>query len=243
MLGETTPTYCFLPYVAERIKKHYPDAKLILCLRDPVERAFSSWLMATGLGRERLSFDEVMEKSERMLETMKRTLTGGDAEKFWIENNPNAKFAPLEITSIIAGQYAEMLKLYYRYFNPEQIKIILFEDLKTNLDSTLSDVFGFIGVNPDFIVPNKESVNFYFDRTANEIIYKIFGLKTGRVIIDAIPKSLKLKLKKSWKKPPPKLSMEQRLRYWEFFKDDVAELERMVNKKIYHIGTLLQENR
>ena len=65
VLGETTPTYCFLPYVAERIHKHYPDVKLLLCTRNPVERAFSAWLMATGLGRERLPFDDVMLKSER----------------------------------------------------------------------------------------------------------------------------------------------------------------------------------
>jgi hypothetical protein len=140
----------------------------------------------------------------------------------------------LEITSIIAGQYAEMLKLYYRYFKPEQIKIIAFDDLYKKTDETLSDIFGFLGIDPGFIVPNKESVNFYFDRTANEIIYKIFGLRTGRVIIDAIPKSLKLRLKKSWKKPPPKLSTEQRIRYWEFFKDDVAELEKMINIDLSH---------
>lgn len=234
ILGETTPTYCFLPYVAERIKKHYPDVKLVLCMRHPVERAFSSWLMATGLGRERLPFDEVMEKSKRMYHEMKKTLAGLGAEKFWIDNNPNAKFAPLEITSIIAGEYAEMLKLYYRYFKPEQIKTILFEDLYKKTDETLADIFKFLGVDPNFKVPNKESVNFYFDRTANEVVYKIFGLKAGRVIIDAIPNTFKLKLKKTWKKPPPKLTNEQRIKYWEYFKDDVAELERMLNKSFSH---------
>jgi hypothetical protein len=232
--GETTPTYCFLPYVAERIQKHYPNAKLILCLRHPVERAFSSWLMATGLGRERLPFDEVMEKSKSMLSVMKQKLADENAEQFWIDNNPNAKFAPLEITSIIAGQYAEMLKLYYKYFKPEQIKVILFEDLYKKTDETLSDIFSFLGVDSNFIVPNKESVNFYFDRTANEITYKIFGLKTGRLIIDAIPKSLKLKLKKSWKKPSPKLTTEQRIKYWEYFKDDVFELEKLTNRDFSH---------
>ncbi|HYK43524.1 MAG TPA: sulfotransferase [Parafilimonas sp.] len=229
VLGETTPTYCFLPYVAERIHKHYPNAKLLLCLRNPVERAFSSWLMATGLGRERLPFDAVMEKSKRMYNQMKETLAGPGAEEFWIENNPNAKFAPLEITSIIAGEYAQMLKLYYRYFKPGQIKIIRFEDIYKNLDPTLSDIFSFLGVDPNFVVPNKESVNFYFDRSINEVFYKVFGLKTGRAIIDAVPKSVKNKLKHSLKKPPPKLTMEQRVRYWEFFKDDVAELESMLD--------------
>jgi hypothetical protein len=120
--------------------------------------------MATGLGRERLPFDAVMEKSKRMYNQMKETLAGPGAEEFWIENNPNAKFAPLEITSIIAGEYAQILKLYYRYFKPEQIKIIRFEDIYKNLDPTLSDIFSFLGVDPNFVVPNKESVNFYFDQ-------------------------------------------------------------------------------
>src|ERR1044071_5198694 len=55
-LGETTPTYCFLPFVAERIKQHFPEIKLILTIRNPVDRAFSSWLMKTGLGKETMTF-------------------------------------------------------------------------------------------------------------------------------------------------------------------------------------------
>lgn len=228
IVGETTPTYCFLPYVAERLHKHVPDAKLILCLRDPVERAFSSWLMATGLGRETLPFDESMQQGKEKYEEMKKILASDKAEEFWIENNPDAKFAPLYITSIIAGEYAQMLKLYHQYFKPEQIKVVFFDDFVKKLDPTLSDIFTFLGVS-DFTVPNKESVNFYFDRTANKIMYKIFGLKTARKIIDAIPKGFKTSLKKKWKKPSPKLTLEQRKKYWEYFKNDVAELEKMLN--------------
>ena len=53
-VGEATPTYLYLPGVAERIRHHVPEARLIAILRDPVERAYSGYQHAVRNGRERL---------------------------------------------------------------------------------------------------------------------------------------------------------------------------------------------
>ena len=42
--GEFTPTYLFCPYAPRRIKSYFPNVKIVVCLRDPVERAFSQYL-------------------------------------------------------------------------------------------------------------------------------------------------------------------------------------------------------
>src|SRR5690606_16552205 len=42
---EATPEYLYRPYVAERIFEYNKELKLIILLRDPVERAYSSWNM------------------------------------------------------------------------------------------------------------------------------------------------------------------------------------------------------
>lgn len=53
--GESSPHYTNLPRydgVAERIKTHCPDAKLIYMVRDPIKRILSHWVHATGAGYE-----------------------------------------------------------------------------------------------------------------------------------------------------------------------------------------------
>lgn len=234
-IGEATPTYCFLPYVAPRIKEHFPDIKLILCLRNPLERAFSSWLMKTGLGEETLPFDTSMDISKKMLEYTRDKLASPEGEKYWIENNKNfsATDEKRPRTYILAGRYAEMIKLYTKYFKPEQIKIIFFDEMRKDLDGKLSELFQFVGVNPDFVVPNKESVNFYYDRKFTKIIMSVLGQKLGRSLINAVPKNIKDGMRKNMKKTePPKLSMEDRLKYWDCFKDDVEELEKIIGKDL-----------
>ncbi len=63
--GEYTPTYLYSEQTAIRIKKHYPSTKLIVTLRDPVERAFSQYLhdISTGVIRN-CTFEEALQKHD-----------------------------------------------------------------------------------------------------------------------------------------------------------------------------------
>ncbi len=62
--GEASTSYfTHWRYVPERIKKVIPEAKIIIILRDPVERAYSAYLMLVRGGRETLPFFEAVRKS------------------------------------------------------------------------------------------------------------------------------------------------------------------------------------
>jgi hypothetical protein len=53
--GESSPHYTNLPRftgVAERIREHVPDARLIYMVRDPISRILSHWRHSTGAGYE-----------------------------------------------------------------------------------------------------------------------------------------------------------------------------------------------
>jgi len=233
IIGECTPTYCFLPYVAERIKEHFPDIKLILCIRNPVERAYSDWLMQSGMGKETLSFDASMDICKKMLNETRDKLAkpGGKKSRQYTEEEEEQK----PRTHIIAGLYSEMLKLYLKHFKREQIKIIIFEELMSDLDVQLSHIFSFLGADPGFIVPDKKSINFSYDRIIPKLIISIFGKKRGKNFLQHIPQNFKSVLKKKMKKPSaPKLSAEQRLKYWDYFKDDVAEVEKLLQIDLSH---------
>ena len=233
-IGEATPSYSFLPFVADRLKKHFPEIKLILCFRNPLDRTFSSWLMQKGMGKEKLSFREAIDINLKQMSYV--TLEGQEGEKAWLASTGNYSADESRLrTYVQGGTFAAILKSYYQRFSPEQIKIIFLDDLKNDFDGTMSGLFRFLGVKDDFIVPNKEIVNFHFDRKANKITNKIFGIKGTRLLIDFTPKFIKDKLKKSWKtKEPPRLGMEDRLYLWEIFRDDVSELEKITGRNLSH---------
>ena len=236
-IGETTPTYCFLPYVAERIHKHFPNIKLVLCLRNPIDRAFSSWHMKTGLAEETMSFKDSMDLSLKMLDYTREKLAGADGENYWINNQKNfrEKDELRPRTYIIAGEYAKIIKLYLNYFNKEQIKIIFFDDLKYKQDKTLTGLYNFLEVDNTYNIKEKETVNFQIDRKLNNIAYGLLGRKGGRTLINLIPKFVKSPLRKTLKaKTASTLTKEERIYFWKMFSDDVSELENILSVDLGH---------
>ncbi len=63
-VGEVTPMYLCDPCAPERIKAALPEVKLICCLRNPVDRAYSHYWMARRKRHTHLSFEEVIECEE-----------------------------------------------------------------------------------------------------------------------------------------------------------------------------------
>lgn len=233
MVGEATPVYAFLPFVADRIKEHIPQAKLILCFRNPMDRTFSSWLMQRGMGVEKATFRDAVDINIKQLEYV--TLEGAKGAETWNSSVGNFDIGESRLrTYIQAGRYADIIKSYEKRFNPSQIKVIFMEDIKNDFDGTMKSLFSFLGVDDSFVVPSKEVVNFYFDRKANKVSNKIIGIKGTRFLAKRIPKGIKNIFKNKWRvKETPKISDEDRQYLWDkIFKDDVAELEKMTGRSL-----------
>jgi hypothetical protein len=66
--GESSPHYTNLPRfrgVAERIRQHVPDARLIYMVRDPISRILSHWCHATGAGYESRPMEEALARADQ----------------------------------------------------------------------------------------------------------------------------------------------------------------------------------
>ena len=61
VVGEASPYYCFHPLALDRIAARVPDVKLIIVLRDPVERAWSHYSYEVARGNEDLSFADALD--------------------------------------------------------------------------------------------------------------------------------------------------------------------------------------
>ena len=67
-IGELSHDYLFSDRAAERIAGHFPEIKLITCLRDPVERTYSQYLYLRRSGITRLPFEEALKEHPRLID-------------------------------------------------------------------------------------------------------------------------------------------------------------------------------
>jgi hypothetical protein len=127
--GEASPLYLFEPGTAERIRHHAPDAKLIAILRHPAEQIYSHYLYAR----------------RQMLEPLEDFAAALKAEESRVAANWQPMFRYARFP-----RYAEQLSRYYAVFPAHQIRVFLYEDFESDPASVMRDIFGFIGVDPEF---------------------------------------------------------------------------------------------
>jgi len=135
--GEATPYYLFHPLVPERVRASVPGVRLIVLLRDPVERAYSHHAHETRLGFEELPFAEAIEAEGRRL--------AGEEER--LRRDPRYRSHAHRHHSYLArGVYADQLILWRRYFPAEQMLVLGSEDLFADPEGTLQKVLAFLGL-------------------------------------------------------------------------------------------------
>jgi hypothetical protein len=115
---DATPTYVWSPLVPERIFQDNPNAKMIVCLRNPIDRAFSHFWHLKKKGLINYDFDDV--------------LSSYDVFSTWLE----------------PGLFGRNLEKYVELFSRGQIFLLDFDELSNEPERMLSEVFRFFGVDP-----------------------------------------------------------------------------------------------
>ncbi|MDY6786070.1 MAG: sulfotransferase [Cyanobacteriota bacterium] len=138
-IGEASTAYLTSPESAVWIKTVYPDAKIIIILRNPVERAFSlyNWMVCEG--------HEWVHPFEKALVREKDRMNDFD---FKYDNPVQYYYNYLYFHS---GLYSEQVKRYIDIFPKEQIHIILTKELKREPVKTIQELYKFLGVNCNFV--------------------------------------------------------------------------------------------
>ena len=121
-IGEASTSYLIHDQAPERIKHFLPQTKLIAVLRNPVQRAYSAFLMKCRIqGVEMTDTEDLLKRFQV------------EVEKSYSSNN--------------TGLYSSKLKNYLKYFSWEQLQIFLFEDLKYSPETVVEEAFLFLGVD------------------------------------------------------------------------------------------------
>ncbi len=117
---ESTPYYLFHPLVPERVSELLPEARLLIVLRNPIDRAFSQHNHERALGFEDLEFEQALEREAERLE--------GEEERMFTDPGYRS-FAHQHHSYLARGRYAEQLERWLGHFDRDQILVLSAEEL------------------------------------------------------------------------------------------------------------------
>lgn len=136
-LGEASHAYLTSQESAAWIHAIYPDIKIIVILRNPVDRAYSLYNWMTREGYEPiLPFEKAVDAEEsRIADTQFKKTHSGPLQNYLYFHS---------------GLYSAQLKRYFNIFPEQQMHVILYDELKENPVATAQKVYEFLGVDTSF---------------------------------------------------------------------------------------------
>jgi hypothetical protein len=218
--GESTPFYLYSHDAQRRIKALVPGARLIVVLRDPVERAHSNWTHLWSAGLDPIGdFVQACAAEERRIEA-------GWAD-FWHYKR--------------LGLYGEQLEHLYSVFPAERVLVFRYRDLVGNPAGTLNRICAFLGVAQGIVteVP-LENVTAHPEQTrrhralsrilraSSNIATRLPG-HAGMGVIDRLESSLQ-----GGAAPRRPLTWEQRQSLIPYFESDIRLLSDLTGEDFSH---------
>ena len=214
IIGEASASYLSDPKAPELIHKVSPDAHILISLRNPVERAFSHYLMLKSSGLTKLSFREKFKVELK--------------EEIHDDSKPNEL--------LLKGLYADPIKRYMKIFSSAKVKIIFLEEWRNDKINSINEILRFLKVNSKISENIEKNYNPYYKPRGKlgEFIVKSGG-PVSKTSHHFIPKQARdfIRYRLFMKKEPkPKLERQDVDSLVEFYRNDVLLLENVLKKKL-----------
>jgi hypothetical protein len=214
-IGEASAIYLYSPSAPLRIRHHVPDAKLIAILRDPIERAYSSYMHLVRDAREPLGdFAEALRDEERRI--------GENWGPLWHYKR--------------RGLYSAQVKRYLDLFDRRQLAVYLYDDFQSDAGAVLKDIFRFLGVDETF-VPNT-SLRYNVSGIPRSRAIHALIMKPNVVtslVGPLVPERLRWRIKlpvANWNLAKPPISAEARRLLAPEFKEDILRLQKLIGRDL-----------
>ncbi|MBE9062318.1 sulfotransferase [cf. Phormidesmis sp. LEGE 11477] len=213
-VGEASTIYLYSEKASDRIQHHIPDAKLIAVLRNPADRAFSSYVHLVRDGFETLSFAEGLRAEPNRREE--------NWQPLWFYQH--------------RGFYYGQLKRYFDRFDSQQIKVYLYEDLVRSAQTVAQDIYQFLGVDDGF-VPDLTRSNVSGipkRRWLQNLFMKDNPLKS--VVKPLLPKQMRKRISRDVHRQntgdKPAFPPEVRQQLIETYREDILKLQDLLNRDL-----------
>jgi len=159
--GEASPYYLLHPHVPKRVAAIMPHVKLIILLRNPVDRAYSQYYHEVELGHETLSFEEAIQREEER--------TGKEAEKL-AQNEHYSSYNHQHYTYLARGIYVDQLHTWMNLFPKEQFLILKSEDFYADPGTTFKQTLEFLKLPCSAHKERKKEYKQYNNNTYSKMV-------------------------------------------------------------------------
>jgi hypothetical protein len=213
--GEASTWYLYSPTAAATIKQLLPGVKILAMLRNPIERALSSYLFRLQNGWETCnSFEAAVRAETERIE----------------------KGAEWDFHYLAVGLYHQQLARYYDLFPADQLMVLFHEDFKKSPNQCLAEVCRFLGINADFNFATSLAINVTkpprFPALNRFLVRNRSPISTIRQIL---PKSVyrqltKIKGLNKGTRPTTSAALKNELR--EFYQEDIKSLQVLLKRDL-----------
>lgn len=213
LIGESSVTSLYYPNAIKKATELLGSSiKVLIVLRNPVDRAYSNYMHHVRDCNEDLSFFEALEKEEERIK-----------ENYWWGYHLKK-----------AGIYSSQIENIYKYLPEGNVKILLFDDLNANNEKFMKEVCLFLGVS--------ESFEFNTNEVSNKSgkpkfpLLKKFILNNNilrKTMLFFLNDKVKNKLReKVFSVEKTKISIEDRSYLKSYYKEEILKLEKLINKDL-----------
>jgi hypothetical protein len=211
-IGEASPLYLESPQAADRIRAAIPSVRILASLRQPVERAYSDYLM--HLRHRGLQFDPIRDLSAA------------------------APWAASDSRWMQVSRYHAQLERYYSAFPRSQIHVSLFDDLKRDALGMVQDVYRFVGVGSDF-APDFDTPHAIGGLPASRLVERLLTNRAvGAVIKPLLPMKAanwvrRMRARNLKKAPSLPVELKRELT-GRIFRDEIERTGRLIGRSLDH---------
>lgn len=139
IIGEATARYYWYPYAAKRAHRIVPKAKIIILLRNPIDRSFSHYKMRFNNRKVKQFFEEEIRDEPKNLEGEWGKMLN-DESYFSFKFNSNGYLSK--------GLYINYIKKWFEFFPKNQILVIKAEDFFSDSEKITNQTLEFLGLRP-----------------------------------------------------------------------------------------------
>lgn len=219
VIGEASAAYLYHHETAiPNIERYLGDINIIIILRNPIERAYSSYYHLLRDGAESSTFEDFLEKEDERKK-----------ENWDILNYPKS-----------LGFYHDQVKAYIDHFR--RVKVCLLDDMKQNSLKFVKDVYAFLGIDESF-EPDTSSIYNSSGVPMNKLLHCLlntdnFVKRTSKPLLRAIipPEKASKLCKTLRKKNIGKKAMDGKTRQFlkTLYREDILKLQSLIHRDLSH---------
>lgn len=230
-LGEASAIYLGHPTAAWHLRSYFPDARFVVVLRDPAERAFSHVVHAKRIyaeqgvtspaGAEGRTIDEEFRRAVDATATQGMPETTVSEPEIWVR----------------AGFYHAHLTRWFELFPRDRFALFLFEDLAADAAGVMKTVYGHLGIDTSFSLPTTEAFNASVV-PRNQKLFQAFTttnplMKRARALAPTRVRALAVRTRNKYLgsgKPEVEDELSAKLR--SIYRDDTQRLQELIDRDL-----------